>query len=111
MKLKDIAPRILLVSALAVLFGASFGFASGRADVADAVMKGDQAAVRKLLQQNADVNAAQIDGATALHWAVYRDEVEVARLLIKVGAKLDATNREGVTALDMASTYGKPGMI
>ena len=38
-------------------------------------MKGDKTALRTLLQQKADVNAPQVDGATALHWAVYRDDV------------------------------------
>ena len=43
-------------------------------DVANAVMRGDSAAVRALLAQKADVNAPQADGATALHWAVYRED-------------------------------------
>ena len=57
----------------------AFGRGAGKSDVADAVMKGDKAAVRTLLQQKADVNAPQVDGATALHWAVYRDDVETGR--------------------------------
>ena len=40
--------------------------------------EGDRAAVQKLILQKADVNAPQVDGATALHWAVYRDDVELA---------------------------------
>ena len=56
--------------------------AASRSDVADAVMKGDRAALRALIQQKADVSAPQIDGATALHWAVYRDDLESADLLI-----------------------------
>jgi len=48
-------------------------------EVADAAQKGDQAAVQKLIQQKADVNAAQVDGATALHWAVYREAHPRAR--------------------------------
>ena len=55
------------------------GLGAAGSDVADAVMKGDAAAVRRLLQQKADVNAAQVDGATALHWAVYRDDLEARR--------------------------------
>ena len=46
-----------------------------RSDVADAVMRGDTAAVRALLAQKADVNVTQGDGATALHWAVYREDL------------------------------------
>jgi ankyrin repeat protein len=86
-------------------------FAAGTAEVADAVMRGDQAALRKLLQQKADVNAPQIDGATALHWAVFRDDLEAARLLTGAGARPDAVNREGITPLYLASVYGKPAMM
>ena len=74
-------------------------------------MKGDRAALRALLQQKADVNAPQVDGATALHWAVYRDDGEAADLLIKAGAKVDAANREGVTPLAMASLFGTDAMV
>ena len=42
--------------------------ASAGPDVANAVMKGDRAALRKLLLSRADVNTPQIDGATAVHW-------------------------------------------
>src|SRR5439155_234791 len=72
----------LVVSAVAV--------GAARSDVADAVMKGDRAALRTLLQQRADVNAPQADGATALHWAVYRDDLEAAALLIQAGANVTA---------------------
>ena len=57
-----------------VVAAATLGRAAEQSDIADAAMKGDKGALRILLQQNADVNAPQIDGATALHWAVYRDE-------------------------------------
>ena len=49
------------------------------ARVADAAMQGDVAAVRASLQQGADVNAAQGDGMTALHWAAERGNGELAR--------------------------------
>ena len=45
-------------------------------EVADAVMKRNREAVRSLLQRKADVNAPQIDGTTALHWAVRLDDLE-----------------------------------
>jgi uncharacterized protein len=84
---------------------------AGPSDVADAVMKGDKAALRLLLKQKADVNAPQVDGATALHWAVYRDDLETANLLIRAGANARAANREGVTPLAMASLYGNAALI
>lgn len=85
--------------------------AAGRADVADAVMKRDKVALRALLEQKADVNAAQVDGATALHWAVYHDDREAIDLLINSGAKIDVKNREGVTPLRLASLYGNVPLI
>ena len=84
---------------------------AGVSSVADAVMKGDKATLRTLLQQKADVNQPQIDGATALHWAVFRDDLESLDLLIGAGAKVDAANREGVTPLAMACLYGNVSMI
>jgi ankyrin repeat protein len=80
-------------------------------DVADAAQKGDRAAVQKLIQQKVNVNAPQVDGATAVHWAVYRADDQLLDMLIRAGADVKATNREGVTALMMASLYGNPAMI
>src|SRR4051794_25975330 len=100
------------VGLVAVLLACTTVYTAGAgSDVADAVMKGDTAAVRKLLLAKADVNATQVDGATALHWAVYRDDVETADVLLKAGANVKAANREGTTPLFMASLYGDPAMI
>src|SRR5262245_36264469 len=73
-------------------------------------MNGDRAAVRALLQKKADVNAAQVDGSTAMHWAVYRNDVETADLLLAAGANVRAATREGVTALAMVSQQGQVAM-
>lgn len=85
--------RLVVVLAAVMLGTGAIARAAGRSDVADAVMKGDRAALRALIQQKADVSAPQIDGATALHWAVYRDDLESADLLIAAGARVDAANR------------------
>ena len=53
--------------------------AGPNARLVDAVKNTDKAAVRSLLQQHADVNAPDVDGATALHWAARWDDVETAR--------------------------------
>jgi ankyrin repeat protein len=85
--------------------------AAGRSDVADAAMNGDRAAVARLIRQKADVNAPQVDGATALHWAVYRDDLELVATLVSARADLKAANRVGMTPLAMAALYGNPAMI
>ena len=104
--------RRQIVCCVAMLLVGATAFVKGAgSDVADAVMKGDTAAVRKLLLAKADVNVAQVDGATALHWAVYRDDVQTADLLLKAGANVKAANREGTTPLFMAALYGNPAMI
>ena len=59
----------------------------------------DHAAIRALVKEHADVNAAQVDGMTALHWAAYHDDREVAELLVKAGANVKAASRYGVTPL------------
>ena len=101
-----------LLGAVAVLLSLSAVVgAAAKSDVADAVMKGDTAELRTLLQRKADVNAPQIDGATALHWAVYRDDLTAADLLIAAGANVAAANREGFTPLTLASLYGSAPMI
>ena len=80
--------------------------------LADAAQQGDKAAVRSLLKQHADINAAQGDGTTALHWAAYRDDLEMAQLLLQSGADVKAATREGaITPLFMACTNGSASMI
>src|ERR1051326_6044105 len=104
--------RVLTLFAVAVLFCRStLGVAAGRNDFADALMKGDKAAVRALVQSKADVNAAQVDGATGLHWAVYRDDIESVGLLIGAGAAADVKNRDGITPLYLASLYGNAAIV
>jgi ankyrin repeat protein len=85
--------------------------AAGRSDVADAVMRGDTAAVRTLLAQQVDVNAPQAGGATALHWAVYREDLATSDLLIRAGADVKVANREGTTPLALACISGNAVLI
>ena len=67
--------------------------------------------MRSLLRQKADVNAPQADGATALHWAVQLDDLEMADLLIQAGANVKAQNRFEVTPLAIACLNGSAAMI
>ena len=103
--------RVMACAAALVVAVTMFARGAGKSDVADAAMKGDRAAVRALLLQKADVNAPQVDGATALHWAIYRDDAELVDVLVRAGANVKAANRDGVTPLAMASLYGKPAII
>jgi len=81
------------------------------ARLADAAQEKDSATVRALLEQRLDVNAPQVDGMTALHWAAYRDNLEAAELLVRGGANVKAANRYGVTPLSLACTNGNEAMV
>jgi uncharacterized protein len=74
-------------------------------------MNGDPATVQLLLSKKADVNAPQADGATAIEWAAYRDDLELADVLIAAGANPKTPNREGATALQLAALRGSAAMI
>ena len=84
---------------------------SAQGTLVDAVKTGDLAAVQALLAARADVNAAQPDGTTALHWAAHQDEVDVAQALIRAGANVKAANRYGATPLWLASVNGSAAVI
>jgi ankyrin repeat protein len=79
--------------------------------LADAAMKRDVAAVRKLIDQKADVNAPGADGTPPLHWLVRVDDFETARRLIRAGADAAKPNRYGVTPMALASANGNAQMI
>jgi uncharacterized protein len=63
--------------------------------IAEAAAGGDVATVRALLQQRADINGAQGDGMTALHWAAERGDDNLARVLLAAGADVAAVTRIG----------------
>ena len=82
------------------------------ADVADAAKARDSVAVKALLKQGADVNGAQGDGMTALHWAAVNGDAALAQMLLSAGANIRATTRlGGITALHMASQAGHAQVV
>src|SRR5947208_11198943 len=80
----------------------------------EAVKNADVDAVRTLLKERPpkiDVNAAPGDGATALHWAAHRDDLTIADLLIRAGARPNAANDLGATPLHLACTNRSAAMV
>jgi ankyrin repeat protein len=94
-----------------LLLAASVGAASAEVRLVDAVKAGDQPAVRALLDRRVDVNAAEADGTTALHFAVDQDSLSLVELLVRAGANVNAANRYGVTPLWLACVNGNAGVI
>jgi uncharacterized protein len=76
----------------------------------DAIKNGDLAAIRTVLPK-ADVNAAEVDGSTAVHWAAYREQLEALDLLIAAGGNVKVANRYGVTPLSLASIKGNAAIV
>jgi uncharacterized protein len=76
-----------------------------------AVRDGNIEAVRSLLKQRVDVNAKQGDGATALHWAVFRDDPVTTDLLLAAGAQVNVVNDLGVPPLWLAARTGSSRII
>src|SRR2546422_11714857 len=102
--------RIARLSLLMIsLAGASV--AAERSPVADAAEQRNRALVRTLLSAGADVNAAQVDGMTALHWAVYNDDTDTAGLLVRSGADVNAANLYGVPPPAPASPNRNTGAL
>ena len=106
MPCRRIGELLLLVLGLS---GGALG--AERATLADAAEHRDTARVRTLLQTGVDVNAAQIDGTTALHWAAYHDDAETAALLVRAGAHVNAVNRYGLPPLSVACSNGSGGVV
>ncbi len=99
-------------SAIAALCLSPLLRAAATAPVADAAMNGDKESVRTLLKQAADVDAAQGDGMTALHWAAMKGDAEMAQMLMYAGANVKATTRIGAfTPLFLASQNGHAAVM
>jgi ankyrin repeat protein len=106
MKYGRIARLSLLIIALA-----GTARAADTPALANAAEHRDRALIGKLLATGVDVNAAQVDGMTALHWAVYNDDAETAGLLVRSHANVNATNRYGVPPLFLACTNGNAALV
>jgi uncharacterized protein len=76
-----------------------------------AVKEGNLSAIRSLVQQRADVNAREVDGTTALHWAARSGNLPAVDLLIAAGADVNAVNRYGITALALAARQGNAALV
>jgi ankyrin repeat protein len=96
---------------LLILAGAGTASAAVK-PVADAAQSGNLSSVRELLRAGEDVNEAQGDGMTALHWAAERGDTEIAEILIYAGSSIEAGTRIGhYRPLHIASRNGNAGVL
>jgi ankyrin repeat protein len=118
MSKRSSAPRTPL--AIAVALTCSLGAATTAprlvaqtaAPVADRAMHGDTAGIRTLLREGADVNAAQPDGMTALHWTALSNDLETMEVLLYAGATTESLTRVGAyTPLHLASSRGHAAAV
>jgi len=83
------------------------------APLVEAAHAGDDARALALLTgaEHADANQTSSDGTTALHWAVYRNDVSLVDRLLAAGANANARNDYGSTPLSEAAVVGNAAVI
>jgi uncharacterized protein len=100
--------RRTVLTAVALLASAA---ASAASPLADLIQNGRRAAALELIERGADVNAAQGDGTTPLHWAAYRLDAELVRRLLDQGARADVQNRYASSPLAEAVKAANPELV
>jgi ankyrin repeat protein len=85
--------------------------AAGEIKLVEAIKRGDTAAVRALLDKRDEVNAAEPDGTTPLHWAVHSNDARTVTMIVRAGGNVAAANRYGVTPLMLAAAGGNVRII
>jgi len=85
-------------------FGAAWAAPEGTL-IAAAESK-DFAAAATLIEAKADVNARDVDGTTALHWAAHHGNADLVEKLIRAGAQVSVMNDYGSTPIMEAATLG-----
>jgi ankyrin repeat protein len=79
--------------------------------LADRIQSGDRKAALAMIASGTDVNKAQPDGTTPLHWAAYRVDRELVQTLLKKGAKADVVNRYGASPLAEAARVANVDLV
>jgi ankyrin repeat protein len=105
------AYRSLVVAWLLAAGTVGLGAAPGDLRLIEAVKRTDMKTVRSLIAERVDVNASEVDGSTALHWAARRDNPEIVELLLTAGANARTATRYNVTPLSLACTNGNAAIV
>jgi ankyrin repeat protein len=103
--------RFTAIFGLLILLAATGNGAPVDVRLIAAVKNGNEKAVRDLIAERVNVNAAEVDGSTALHWAAQRDNAELVNLLLSSGANPKTATRYNVTPLYLACVNGNAEII
>src|SRR4051794_23145260 len=103
--------RFKCVGLACVVILASIAAHAAPSPTADAAEKSDWTQVLALPKTKVEVNAAQVDGTTALHWAVHHDDLATTKALLAAGANASATNDYGVPPLNLACVNGNESIV
>ena len=79
-----------------------------RAPLHYAALNNNEALVRQLIAEGADINARDREGFAPLHFAAQQSAVAAARALLEAGAIVDTANNHGNTPL-WTATYNSDG--
>ena len=102
--------RFLVALCLAALLPLRTAIAADERLV-QAAAQADVQLVRQLLAGRADVNAADGNGTSPLHWAVWADDPATVDELVRAGASVTAVNAFGVTPIYTAAERGNATII
>jgi ankyrin repeat protein len=103
--------KLTFQSCILALLLAANALAAPADTLVNAIKSRNRAAALSLLQQGADVNAAEPNGTTPLHWAVYEEDAELVEKLINAGARVSVTNDFGSTPMSEAAAVGNAAII
>ena len=103
---KTIAALFLSLSSLLCL-----GAAQAASELADLIQNGNRFEAVRLIDEGADINAAQNDGTTPLHWAVYRKDIALVERLLTNGANAAVANRFGASPLAEAVKLADSALV
>src|SRR5690242_610431 len=99
------------IVAVIVSLAAAGTVAAADDTLAGLIQAGHRDAALKSIAAGADVNAAQGDGTTPLHWAVYKIDADLVGALLARGAKPDVLNNYGSSPLAEAVKVGSARLV
>ena len=113
MRSRFFAPALWCALALLCAAAVQPALAAEDTRLVDAVRANDRTAALALLARRAavNVNGPEVDGTTALHWAVHHGDVDLVGRLLRAGAKVNVANQYGATPLSEAATVGSVPLL